>query len=87
MVISTFACTLYIAYIYTSLFIHVHCMTGLLLCEEREQSVIQQSVTSLQRDMIKLNSLITQKKGEHLKLEHGSAIAENLFISSLKVKM
>ena len=58
---------------------------ALLSSEQREHSKVEHGIASLQKDMVRLNALITEKRGEQEKLEQGSTLAENDFIHALKV--
>ena len=59
--------------------------TALLSSEQKEHSMVEHGIASLQKDMVRLNTLITEKRGEQEKLEQGSTLAENDFIHALKV--
>ena len=54
--------------------------------EERESSQIEHSISSLQKDMVRLSALITEKRGQQERLEQGNILIENDFIHALKVK-
>ena len=47
--------------------------------------MVEHGIASLQKDMVRLNALITEKRGEQEKLAQGSTLAENDFIHALKV--
>ena len=59
--------------------------TALLSSEQKDHSKVEHGIASLQKDMVRLNALITEKRGEQEKLEQGSTLAENDFIHALKV--
>ena len=61
-------------------------LLGDLAGEEKQYFSIQRGIESLQKDMVRLNSLITDKRGEQDQLEQGNILIEKDFISSLKVK-
>lgn len=53
--------------------------------EVREQADVERNISSLQHDVARLSSLITEKKGQQEKLEQGTVLIENDFIHALKV--
>ena len=55
--------------------------------EEREQSQVDLAISSLQHDVARLNSLVTEKKGQQERLEQGTVLMENDFIHALKVML
>ncbi|KAL5473502.1 hypothetical protein EMCRGX_G027992 [Ephydatia muelleri] len=57
---------------------------GALSQEQKECAQIQHSITSHQNDMIKLNTLIAEKRGLQERLEEKNVIAENDFTHVLK---
>ncbi len=59
--------------------------TDQLTREEREKDQVEHSISSLQHDVARLNSLITEKKGQQDQLEQGTVLLENDFIHALKV--
>ena len=61
------------------------CLVDQLSREEREEAQVEHSISSLQHDVARLNSLITEKKGQQEKLEQGTILMENDFIHALKV--
>lgn len=61
------------------------CIIGELINEEKQYSGIRHSIEGLQKDMIRLNTLITSKRGEHNALEHNNQLLEKDFVSALKV--
>lgn len=60
-------------------------LTAQLEQEEKERSQVEHSISSLQKDMVRLSALITEKRGQQEKLEQGNIIMENDFIHVLKV--
>ena len=60
-------------------------ISGALSQEQKECAQIQHSITSHQNDMIKLNTLIAEKRGLQERLEEKNVIAENDFTHVLKV--
>lgn len=60
-------------------------LTAQLEQEEKERSQVEHSISSLQKDMVRLSALITEKRGQQEKLEQGNIIMENDFIHALKV--
>ena len=54
--------------------------------EEKERSQVEHSISSLQKDMVRLSALITEKRGQQERLEQGNILMENDFIHALKVK-
>ena len=61
-------------------------VAALLEQEEKERSQVEHSIGSLQKDMVRLSGLITEKRGQQEKLEQGNILMENDFIHALKVK-
>lgn len=53
--------------------------------EETSFVDVKKSIETLQKDMVRLNGLITGKKGEQYKLEQSNTLLEKDFISALKV--
>lgn len=53
--------------------------------EEQEHHQVERNIVSLQNDVARLSSLITEKKGQQEKLERGTILVENDFIHALKV--
>lgn len=53
--------------------------------EERQHAKVQQSIDSLQKDMVRLNSLLVEKRGLQGKLEQSNILLEKDFIHNLKV--
>ena len=47
---------------------------------------MEHGIASLQNDMVRLNTLITEKRGDQEKLQQGNILAENDFIYALKVR-
>lgn len=60
-------------------------VAALLGQEEKEMTQVNQSISSLQKDMVRLNALITDKRGQQEKLVQGNVLMENDFIHALKV--
>ena len=61
------------------------CCAELLEREEKERWQVQHGIGSLQKDMVRLNTLITAKRGHQERLEQGNILTENDFIHTLKV--
>lgn len=57
---------------------------GQLSREQQEQDQVKHNISSLQIDVARLNTLITDKKGQQEKLEQGTILLENDFIHALK---
>ena len=64
---------------------HLFNQPGRLSTEQKSYSTTQRSIESLQKDMVKMNMLISSKKGEQDKLEQGNSLIEKDFVHSLKV--
>jgi len=47
---------------------------------------VEHGIASLQKDMVRLNTLITDKRGQQEKLVQGNILTENDFINALKVR-
>ena len=60
-------------------------LTGTLSYEEKEQAKVEHGISSLQKDMVRLNTLITEKRGQQERLVQGNILSENDFINALKV--
>ena len=60
-------------------------LKGTLSHEEKEQAKVEHGISSLQKDMVRLNTLITEKRGQQEKLVQGNILTENDFINALKV--
>ena len=58
---------------------------ALLAQEEKEMTQVNNSISSLQKDMVRLSTLITDKRGQQEKLVQGNVLMENDFIHTLKV--
>lgn len=58
---------------------------GQLAREKYEEAQVEHNISSIQKDIMRLNTLITEKKGEQEELEHRTFILENDFIHALKV--
>ena len=65
--------------------LHVVSLAALLSREEKEHLQVEHNIASLQKDMVRLSTLITEKRGEQEKLEQGNILTENDFIYALKV--
>jgi hypothetical protein len=53
--------------------------------QRRETYDIERSISNMQNDMIKLNTLINKEKGVHDNLHQDNILLENDFIMALKV--
>ena len=53
--------------------------------QRRETYDIERSISNMQNDMIKLNTLLNKKKGTHDNLHQDNILLENDFIMALKV--
>ena len=53
--------------------------------QNRETYEIERSVSNMQNDMIKLNTLLHKEKGTQVMLQQENILKENDFISNLKV--
>ncbi len=73
----------YLSYIIVNVFVTM--ITGMLNVEQRQLSGVQKGIDSLQNDMIRMNILISNKKGEQYKLEQINVLIEKEFVHSLKV--
>ncbi len=60
---------------------------GLLNHEEKERGRVEYGIGSLQKDMVRLNTLITNKRGQQERLAQGNIFTENDFINALKVML
>ncbi len=60
---------------------------ALLNHEQREQARVEYGIGSLQKDMVRLNTLITDKRGKQERLAQGNILTENDFINALKVML
>ena len=48
---------------------------------------MQHNIDSLQKDMVRLNTLVTEKRGQQEQLEHNNILLEKDFIHTLKVNL
>lgn len=55
--------------------------------EERDKARVEHNISSLQKDMVRLNTLISKKRGEQDRLVHGAILAEKDFVNALKVSL
>ena len=46
---------------------------------------MQQSISRLQHEMVRLSTVIAEKRGEQERLEQGNVLMENDFVHALKV--
>ena len=46
---------------------------------------MQQNISRLQHEMVRLSTVIAEKRGEQQKLEQGNVLMENDFVHALKV--
>ena len=53
--------------------------------EEKDRAAVEYNIAALQKDMVRLSSLITEKRGEQERLEQGNILMENDFVHALKV--
>ena len=53
--------------------------------EEKDRAAVQHSIAALQKDMVRLSSLITDKRGEQERLVQSNVLMENDFVHALKV--
>ncbi len=58
---------------------------GQLAREERDRGQVEFNISSLQKDIVRLNTLITEKRGAQEHLEQGTVLLENDYIHALKV--
>lgn len=58
---------------------------GELADEDKNYCGVKHSIESLQKDMVCLNKLITDKRGEQSRLEQSNTLLEKDFVSALKV--
>ena len=58
---------------------------GDLEAEDRHHAQVQHSIGILQRDMVRLSTLITEKQGKQEELEQHNALMEKGFVINLKV--
>ena len=54
--------------------------------QQRETYDIERSISNMQNDMIKLNTLLHKEKGTQVMLQQENILKENDFISNLKVR-
>lgn len=54
--------------------------------QRRETYDIERSISNMQNDMIKLNTLLNKEKGTHDNLHQDNILLENDFIMALKVR-
>lgn len=59
--------------------------SGELAREQSEGARVQHNIDSLQKDMVRLNTLVTEKRGQQEQLEHNNLLLEKDFIHALKV--
>lgn len=59
---------------------------ALLNHEEKEQLRVEHEIGSLQKDMVRLSTLISEKRGQQEKLTQGNILSENDFVNALKVR-
>ena len=55
--------------------------------EQKNHCCVKHNIESLQKDMVRLNQLITDKKGEQNELEQNNSLLEKDFVSALKVNV
>ena len=53
--------------------------------EQRERSRVGHGISSLQKDMVRLNTLITEKRGHQERLQQDNALLQSDFVLKLKV--
>ena len=59
---------------------------GELEAEDRHHAQVQHSIGILQRDMVRLSTLIAEKQGKQDELEQHNALMEKGFVLNLKVR-
>lgn len=77
--------TAIVSYQHSLTYLYIISLTDELTAEEKYFIDVKYSIETLQKDMVRLNTLITEKKGEHYKLEQSNTLLEKDFISALKV--
>ena len=60
--------------------------TGDIDGQRRETYEIERSISNMQNDMIKLNTLLHKEKGTQVMLQQENILKENDFINNLKVR-
>lgn len=63
------------------------CCAGNIEIQRRETYNVESSLSNMQSDMIKLNTLLHTEKGMQVDLQQGNILMENDFIASLKVRV
>lgn len=58
---------------------------GELETEDRHHAQVQHSIDMLQRDMVRLSTLITEKRGKQGQLEEHNTLMEKGFVLNLEV--
>jgi len=61
------------------------CITAEIDSQRRETYEIQRSVSNMQNDMIKLNTLLHREHGQQVSLQQDNILRENDFVNTLKV--
>ena len=63
----------------------MYIIAGDIDCQRRETYEIERSISNMQNDMIKLNTLLHKEKGTQVMLQQENILKENDFINNLKV--
>ena len=61
-------------------------LSGELAREQKEGAQVHHNIESLQKDMVRLSTLLTEKRGQQEKLEQSNNLLEKDFIHALKVR-
>ena len=64
----------------------IHLIAGDIDGQRRETYEIERSISNMQNDMIKLNTLLHKEKGTQVMLQQENILKENDFINNLKVR-
>ena len=65
---------------------HLCYYAGDIDSQRRETYEIERSISNMQNDMIKLNTLLHKEKGTQVMLQQENILKENDFISNLRVR-
>lgn len=67
------------------LIVYLLLSTGELVQHQKEAKNVERNISQLQHDMVKLNTLVANKKSEQEDLEQGNLLMEGDFVHTLKV--
>jgi len=67
------------------LIVYLFLFIGELVQHQKEAKNVERNISQLQHDMVKLNTLVANKKSEQEDLEQGNLLMEGDFVHTLKV--